>query len=99
MACTGRTRADILADITRWKEYLTAAEETLVAINAVPNEENRFDDNEGAQRVRKRKIQDQTNYIDYIEDKLLKLNGELCGRTTRVTHVNRRNIGGGGYFL
>ena len=96
---TKRSTATIQADIDKWKLKLTAAEETLDAINATPNIENRFDDSEGSQRLRKRKIMDQMDYIEKIEDKLLKLNNELCGKTTRVTHFNRRNIGGGGTFI
>lgn len=92
MACTRRPRSEILADIEKWKAKLIEAEETLDGINAVANEENRFDDNEGVQRVRKRKLSDQTDYIEYIEDKLLKLRGELCGRSSVVTHKNYRQI-------
>lgn len=94
-----RPTADIQADIDRWKLKLTAAEETLDAINASANEKLHFDDNEGSQSQTKRKITDQAEYIDYIEDKLQKLNIELQGRTTRVTHVNRRNIGSGGVYI
>lgn len=94
-----RSTATIQADIDKWKLKLTAAEETLDAINATPNVENRFDDSEGSQRLRKRKIMNQMDYIERIEDKLIKLNNELCGKNTRVTHVNRRNIGNGGVYI
>mgnify|MGYP000648467417 CR=1 FL=1 len=99
MACLRRSTAAIQADITKWELKLSNAEETLDAINATPNELNRFNDNEGDQQVRKRKILDHMEYIEKIEDKLIKLRGELCGRTSTVTHVNRRNIGGGGIYL
>lgn len=99
MACSRRSTAEIQADIVKWTLKLTNAEETLDAINETPNELNRFNDNEGDQQLRKRKILDQMDYIERIEDKLLKLRGELCGRTSTVTHVNRRNIGGGGIYL
>lgn len=94
-----RSKTEIENDIIIWKAKLTDALETLDAINATANELNSFDDNEGSQRLRKRKITDQTEYVDYIEDKLQKLNIELQGRTTRITHVNRRNIGNGGVFI
>ena len=94
-----RPIADIQADITRWKLKLTAAEETLDAINATANEKNHFDDNEGSQSNTKRKILDQMDYIDRIDAKLKELNAELIGKNTRITHVNRRNIGGGGIHI
>ena len=91
-----RPKAEIEADITKWKLKLTNAEETLDAINAVANESNSFNDNEGSQSVRKRKITEQMEYIEYIEDKLTKLYAELSGKKTVVRHINRRKIGGGG---
>ena len=94
-----RPTADIQADIVIWKAKLTDALETLDAINATPNKENRFDDNEGSQMLKKRSITDQMNYIDRIDAKLKELNAELIGKNTRITHVNRRNIGGGGVFI
>ena len=95
MSCR-RSTAAIQADIDKWKLKLAAAEETLDGINAVANESNSFNDNEGAQSVKKRKISEQTDYIDYIEDKLQKLYAELNGKCTVVRHLNRRNISGGG---
>lgn len=91
-----RPKAVIQADIVKWELKLTEAETTLDAINATANERNLFDDNEGRQSLVKRKIEDQTNYIDYIEDKLRRLYAELAGRSTRVLHVNRRSVGNRG---
>lgn len=94
-----RSTAEIEADIVKWKAKLSDAEETLDAINSTPNRENRFDDSEGSQMLKKRALLDQMSYVDRIEGKLKELNSELIGRTTRITHVNRRNIGGGGVFI
>ena len=94
-----RPIADIQADITKWKSKLVDAEETLDAINATANEKNSFDDNEGSQALTKRKINDQMDYIDRIDAKIKELNAELIGKNTRVTHINRRRIAGGGIHI
>ena len=94
-----RPIAEINTDIIRWKLKLTAAEETLDAINSSMYEKNQFDDNEGNQALTRRKLQSQTDYIDYIDGKLKELYAELSRKNTRVTHINRRNIGGGGVHI
>lgn len=99
MACSIRPRNEILQEIEEWKAKLIDAKETLDAINATANELNSFDDSEGRASLRKRKILDQMDYIDRIDQKIKELNNELCGRKTRVTHYNRRSIGGGGIHL
>ena len=94
-----RTQAEIEADITKYKLKLSEAEETYSALLTVANVNNRFNDNEGDQQTTKRKLSEQQNAIDWIEDKLAKLQAELCGKSSRVTHTNRRSISGGGHFI
>jgi hypothetical protein len=91
-----RLKTVIQADLDNWTAKLMAAEATLDAINATANRVNSFDDNEGRQSVTKRSLAEQTAYIEYIEDKLVKLRAELAGKGTVIRHANRRSISGGG---
>ena len=98
MACVRRQRSEILADIKRYKNLLEKAYESYEALLSTPNEKNHFDDNEGSQSLTKRKLKDQQDTIDFLEDKIQKLRGELCGRTSIVTHKNYRRISPGPYY-
>lgn len=92
MACTRRPRTAILADIAYYEGALKEAKDSYLALLKTPNERNHFDDNEGSQTLWKRSLDDQQKAIDFLEDKLQKLRGELCGRSSVVTHKNYRQI-------
>lgn len=81
MSClTAAQRAKILARIALKESQLEIANDTYTTLLGEPQEQYRFDSNEGAQSERSRKLQDLKDQIDSLQSEIDQLYRKLqCG--------------------